>query len=62
MEPTEPRKDEASLTADPSVAWGTWMAARHAEDPAPRGWVVLLVVLGLPALLVVAVLSAVLTR
>jgi len=49
-----PSKDKpigGSLTINPFVAWGAWVASRHADDRAPSGRAVLGVLLGIPVAL-----------
>lgn len=52
----DPSKDEASLTAEPTVVWGAWASNRWSADRAPSGWIVLGVLLGLPAAITLMVL------
>lgn len=53
------RATEGSMTWDPLVVWGAWVASRHSEDPAPMAWVVLGLLLGVPTLLALAVVLVV---
>ena len=50
-----PQDEDASLTMDPSVAWGVWAArrARPADDRPPSP-AILIVLLGVPTILIVA--------
>ena len=58
----DPAEDEPAITTSMLATWGSGRASTDAEDPAPADWIVLLVVLGLPALLVLGSLVLALTR
>lgn len=51
-----------SQTVDPFVVWGVWRARKEQGRPTPPAWVVLGLLLGVPALLIGVVVIAVVTR
>lgn len=54
--------EKGSQTVDPFVVWAVWRARKEQGRPTPSAWVVLGILLGVPALLVAFVVFAVIAR
>ena len=56
-QPTRDRaRDGASMTYNPLVAWGVWMADRHGSHESAPGWLPV-ALLGVPIAVIVAVVG-----